>query len=463
MGSNRKKEEPEKQDYGMMPQNLDAEKAFVGACLIDPEKVFEKCLAKMSHQDFYYSFHADVCRAMLDLHPKNPVNIISVANWLKVNCTDKSYDLGQLTMLIDSCPTVSSCEHYLDIVRDLSYRRRLIYQFEILSQKLKNEPDANISEVLDKNMTDTFEVYNQIICGTGSQDNTIGPEIGKLYDLMELNPNGIATKNRVKTGFSDFDNYYGGLTNGCLTYFGGRPSHGKTTITVQMALHIAETYKKPVYYFSFEVPEDELLKKIMAFRGNLPGNVINEGFIGEKEMIKAAQVCGDLSGVPFCYMDKPCTVQEVYIRARKIKMMCGGLSAIFVDRLEFFTDPQNSNETENNYIARKSNALNLIARELNVPVVCLVQLNREVTKRKGKNEKFRPRDGDLRGSGSIEQDAKMILFIHRPEKYEPTPENFGKAELIVAKNSFGPTGMVNLYFDKDIPAFYNVFDEKEND
>jgi len=428
----------------------DNERALLGACLTDPQLVLPAASAVLKPLDFYMIFHQEVFATMLSLQQeKKPINAVTVYTEMKKRKNEACVAIFQ--NLIEQCPTAHAHEYYTQRVKELSLKRQADSSFYHLSEDLKKE-GMDIIDLLNTASQKVRELQEASKNSRHQGHSSLKESLPEFYEkACAAFPDGIAKNRRVSTGFSGFDRIFGGLGKSYLIYLGARPSMGKTTLMAQYALYMTIA-GMVVYVCSFEVPEAELLMKIMSLRGRLNSEKMALGPIDDSLIRQMAETVSHLYDLPFLFSVRAMTTQQILMEAQHIREKMGRLDAIFIDRLELIKDKPLPNESRTLQLGRISQDLNRMAIELDCPVICLTQLSRQAARR-GTEQAHLPLLSDLRDSGSLEQDAKMVIFIHREEMFNPSPDNKGKAKIIVAKNMFGRTGAIDMSFNPEIPEF----------
>ena len=437
------------------------EKALLGACLIDPKFVLPELIPSLSEEDFYNDYHKDVYSAIKSIYPE-PINEITVYNELKRTKPSEEHNPAVLTNFSLICPAVAGFNEYAKRIKELSLRRKFYYKIENIKQNIENQ-ENKIEDIISLTSREILALIDESRAKQCKTTYSLRDSLEEFnIEVKSCMPAGVDAGNKYKTGFNDFDKNFGGISKGELVYIGGRPSMGKSTVALQWALHIAIN-SGPVYFCSFEIPKQKLIEKIVSYKGNLQSKTISSGPITDSFYHQMTKSIASLYNIPFHFSTISRSCQEIELDAQQIKAKSdNNLSAIFIDRLEIIREKKISGENQNNYLSRLSQMLNRMAMELNIPVICLVQLSRDVTKRGGSSNEHLPMLSDLRDSGALEQDAKMVVLIHREEAFNPRPELEGKAEIIVAKNMFGPTGRIEMIFNKEIPCFIDKFNTHPN-
>lgn len=432
------------------PQNLDAEQSILGGILLD-NNALNRVLEIIGMGDFYSEAHRKIFSAILDLYEKNePSDLITLSSVLR----DKGHleSVGgevYLTSLVDGVPSAANIAYYSKIVKEKAILRGLIgAATDILNKSY--DAGSDIDTVLDEAEHAVFEISENKIKPAFSPIKEIVKDtfenIEKLYAKKTLITG-------ISTGFQKVDEFTSGLQNSDLIIVAGRPSMGKTAFAINIAQHVAIEDKVPVAIFSLEMSKEQLALRMLSSDGKVDSQKIRRGFVGEMDWPKLVAAAGRLSEAPIFIDDTPAiSVLEIKAKARRLKAE-SGLDLIILDYLQLMRgrDPSAPREQE---ISEISRSLKSLAKELDVPVLALSQLNRQVESRTDK----RPQLADLRESGAIEQDADVIMFIYRDEVYNKSEDNpeKGKAEIIIGKQRNGPVGVANMTFLKEFTCFENL-------
>jgi replicative DNA helicase len=432
------------------PQNLEAEQSVIGGILLD-NQALNSVLEVLHVEDFYSEAHRKIFAAIIELYDRNePSDLITLSNILKgKNQLDQAGGASYLSSLADNVPSAANIDHYSKIVKEKSTLRKLIgTATDILSKSYNAGTD--IDTVLDEAEQAIFDI----------SENKIRPSFSPFKDIIKAS---IKTIERlyerkevvtgVPTGFEKIDDITSGLQKSDLIIIAGRPSMGKTAFALNMAQSAALEANIPVAIFSLEMSKEQLALRMLSSEARVDSQRIRRGFLGEADWPRLISAAGRLSEAPIYIDDTPAiTVLEMKAKARRLSSTVN-LGLIILDYLQLMRGGgyRDSREQE---ISEISRSLKALAKELNVPVVALSQLNRKVEDRGDK----RPQMADLRDSGAIEQDADVIAFIYRDEVYNKSDENSEKgfAEIIIGKQRNGPTGMVKLLFQDRFTRFDNL-------
>ncbi len=429
------------------PQNLEAEQAVLGTILLQDQSLV-KIIETLEPDDFYRDSHKSIFRAMLHLFEnREPHDLITVSNLLKdQNKLEQIGGPAYLASLTDIIPFSGSFVHHAQIIRQKSVLRKLIHTTSEVAARCYQEQD-DIDSLVDEAEQTIFEIA-QSKKGQGFIPmSSIVPRaferIEKLFERKE-HITGVAT------GFSDLDRMTAGFQPSDLIILAGRPSMGKTALAMNMVQHAAIVDKKPVAVFSLEMSMDQLALRMLCSIGRVDSQRVRTGRLKQRDWPNLTRATGILSDAKI-YIDDTAglSVLEMRAKARRLKSEFD-LGLVVIDYLQLMQGRSNS-ENRTQEISEISRSLKAMAKELDVPVIALSQLNRSLESRPDK----RPKLSDLRESGAIEQDADVIVFIYRDEVYKPAEDNpnRGIAEIIVGKQRNGPIGTVKLTFLAEYTSF----------
>ncbi len=433
------------------PQNIDAEQSILGGLMLDREaldQVGDMLLAS----DFYKPGHQKIFEAIKTLHSQNqPIDIITVTNLLQA---DGSMEMAggpeYLISLLDKTISSANITSHAKIVKDKATLRRLISVNSTLIEKAYESDFVDVESFVDQAESEIFKVgENKTQTGLVGSMEIIRSSIKKLEELYQNQ----AEITGIGTGFKKLDEMTAGLHPGEMTIIAARPSMGKTAFSLNIAQHVALNLKKTVAYFSLEMGKESMMMRILSAESKVNMSSLRNGKIADSDWPKLIQAAGRISEANIFIDDTPgVSPFEIRSRARRLKAE-HGLDLIMIDYLQLMSMKQKMSSREQE-VAEISKSLKAIAKELQLPVIALAQLNRGV---EGRTEK-KPMLSDLRESGSIEQDADVIMMLYRDDYYDKeNPEKQGHAEVIVGKQRNGATGPVKMRFD----AQYNRFRDAE--
>ncbi|MCX7817436.1 MAG: replicative DNA helicase [Syntrophales bacterium] len=446
----RKKENSSGVKHRVPPQNIEAEQSVLGSILLD-NKALYTVQEILTAKDFYRESHRKIFTAIQDLTERNePVDLITLSNLLKDrNELDAVGGISYLSTLVDAVPSAANVDHYAKIVKEKAILRKLIDTATEILEKTYNA-DGDIEEVLDEAEHAIFEISEHKV---RSSFTSLREIIKHSFITIENLSKRRELVTGIPTGFEKIDELTAGLQKSDLIIIAGRPSMGKTAFALNIAQYVAIEKGIPVAIFSLEMAKEQIAMRLLASTAKVDSHRLRKGFLGETDWPKLATAAGLLADAPIFIDDTPAiTVLEMKAKARRLKAE-QGLGLIILDYLQLMrsTGYKESREQE---ISEISRSLKALAKELNVPVIALSQLNRKVEDRTNR----RPQMADLRESGAIEQDADVIAFIYRDEVYnrsEDNPEK-GIAEVIIAKQRNGPTGTIKLAFLEKFTSFENL-------
>ncbi len=435
------------------PQNIEAEQSVLGSLLIDPDAV-TRIGAMLKAVDFYREAHRAIYNAILSLHEHNEVvDFITVSDELaRRGELEEVGGASYLTYLINAVPTSIHAEYYGHIVERTATLRRLIEAATQISS-LAYEEAEDVDDVLDRAEQVLFGVSQRRIARDLVPINQL---VGDYFERMEYLSQHQGEPVGVPTGFTDLDKLLGGFQRSDLLILAGRPGMGKTSLALSIALNTAKKYHQKIAIFSLEMSSEQLVQRFVSAETGIDSQRLRLGMIQDHEWPKFMQATGLLSELNVYIDDTPAvSILEMRTKARRLASE-HGLDFVVVDYLQLM---RGSTRIENRVqeVSDISRGLKSLARELNVPVLALSQLSRAVESRQDK----RPMLSDLRESGSIEQDADIVMFVYRDELYNETTDMQNIAELSIAKHRNGPTGRVHLFFRKELAQFHAVQFERE--
>jgi replicative DNA helicase len=429
------------------PQDLDAEMALLGSMMMSRDAIAEvvPIIGRQNSRWLYRPDHQKLFEVLLDLYddPHKAVDLIVVSDELRRrNLLEEIGGQEYMIQLAESFAEWANAEHYARIVRDKGMLRDLIRcTGEIAEEAFTGIDEAR--EILDHAEQKIFGVTEERISGQAAQ---LRFALARLAKQLELGREGLCTG--VPSGLHHLDEYSGGFQPGDLIIIAARPSMGKTALGLTMAQHVALAENRAVAFFSMEMSADQVAQRTLAANAGIDGQRLRKRVLSEEDLHRLLLSCADMEEAPLFIDDTPgMTAMEVRSAARRLHRK-HDIQIVFVDYLQLMHCP--GSESRQTEIASISRNLKSLARELNIPVVAMAQLNRMPEGRADK----KPLMSDLRESGAIEQDADVVLLIHREEYYHPEKDDVeGIAELIIAKQRNGPTGSVKLHFDKKLAKF----------
>ncbi|WP_218082840.1 replicative DNA helicase [Anthocerotibacter panamensis] len=435
------------------PQNIDAEEAILGGILLDPE-----ALARVSEllkpEMFYVGSHQEVFKAALQLNAQSlPTDLLSISAYLEDSKTlERVGGAPYLRRLLESTVNAVNVDQYAKIVADKYIRRQLIRAGQEAAA-LGYNATTGISYLLDKAEQLIFEVTQGRIQRSVVPISEILMEV--FAQIESRHENG-AEFTGIPCAFYDLDAITGGFNPSDLIIVAARPAMGKTAFCLSIGHNIANICNLPVICFSLEMSKEQLVQRLLCSEAGVDGSRLRSGSVSELEWQKLGQTMGRLANLPF-YIDDTAsiTLNEIRSKARRLKAENGGrLGMVLIDYLQLM---EGSGDNRVQEIARITRGLKAMARELQTPVMALSQLSRGVESRTSK----RPMLSDLRESGSIEQDADIVMMLYRDEYYNPETTERGIAEIIVAKHRNGPVGTVKLLFEGQYTRFKNLYKDNK--
>ncbi|MDW7739225.1 MAG: replicative DNA helicase [Bacillota bacterium] len=430
------------------PQSKEAEQSVLGSMIIDKEAIFAAA-ELLSDQDFYSTAHQKIFAAIISLSEKGePVDIVTLAEELQSNqCLDEVGGRSYLVNLANIVPTAANVQYHSHIVREKAILRSLIQAATGIVTRSYDAPH-NVDEFLDEAEQLIFEIGRR---GKHQGFTLLKEVLVQAFDRIEKLYDEKKGITGLSTGFTDLDRMSSGLQNSDLIVIAARPSMGKTTLALNIAQQIAVKDKKATAFFSMEMSKDQLAQRLLCAESQIDAQNMRRGFLTQEEWQKLTRAVGPLSDSPL-YIDDSASlsVMEVRAKARRLKAE-RGLDAIFVDYLQLMRGFGRF-ESRQQELSEISRALKALAKELNVPVVALSQLSRAVEKRPDR----RPILSDLMESGGIEANADLVMFIYRESYYNKDTEKGNLAEISIAKQRNGPTGVLELYFLDRYTKFANA-------
>jgi len=438
------------------PQNVDAERAVLGAMLLPDggreaiPKVIEVLGDDPYGDIFYKEAHQKIYNAILNLFEKNqPVDLVTATRELEqIGDLEKVGDVAYLDEMMDSVPTAANVEYYARIVKDESIRRRLIRaSVQIYNDSFDNAEDIDV--LLDGAERTVLDIRKEnVLRGFIQLKKTIKDTLNTIQDLYNRKEHVIGTP----TGFTELDLQTSGFQPSDLIIVAGRPGMGKSMFVQNIAQHVAGENKIPVGLFSLEMSHQQLVLRMLSAEANVDFQRIRTGFLNDPDWPKLTLAAGRLYESPIFIDDTPgISIMELRAKTRRLKAE-HNVGLIIIDYLQLMQSRGRS-ENRQQEISDISRSLKGLARELSIPVIACSQLSRAPESRPDKH----PQLSDLRESGAIEQDADMVIFLYREEYYErDSSEKTGEAEIIIGKQRNGPTGTIKLSFRANCMRFDNL-------
>ncbi len=434
------------------PHAVEAEMSLLGSMILDPQVIGDVVQIVRGSDDFHVPKHAAIYESLVYLYDQ-------LQSLDMVQLKQRLADLGQLEQvggvpylleLAESVPSATSAPYYASIVRDKATLRHLIDASGRILYDAHHSAEP-VGDLLDRAEREIFELADR---GQVQEATELKVLLQETYARLEAHEGRSITG--LETGFFELDELTSGFQNGEMIIVAARPSMGKTALAVNIAEHMAAANKLPVAVFSLEMSRQQLAQRLLCSRSGVDSHRLRKNTLSPDDYQKLSYFVGELSEAPMYIDDTPgLTLLALRAKARRLAAR-HDIKAVFVDYLQLMSAPGSENRQQE--VSNISRGIKALARELNVPVVCLSQLNRSPEGREG----HKPRMSDLRESGSIEQDADVVLMLHREEYYHDeqwkleNPEKAGVAELIITKQRNGPTGTVTLQFHGGTTRFNNL-------
>ena len=436
--------------YKVPPHSIEAEQSILGGLMLD-NAAWDRVADLVCEEDFYRRDHQLIFKALNALVGEGqPMDVVTVSEWLgKQNDLEQAGGLSYLGMLANNVPSVSNIKAYAGIVRERAVLRQLIQVSSKIGDRAFNPEGSGCAEILDEAEQAIFQIAER---GSRSQRSFVAVKdlLSSVVDRIDKLCQTGGAVTGVATGYKDFDTKTSGLQPADLIIIAGRPSMGKTSFAMNVAEDAAINSNVPVAIFSMEMPADALVMRMLSSLGRIDQQKIRTGTLADDDWPRLVSTMSILNNAPLFIDDTPAlNPTELRARARRLKRE-HNLGMIVIDYLQLMQVP-GSKENRATEISEISRSLKALAKELEVPVLALSQLNRGLESRPDK----RPVMSDLRESGAIEQDADLIVFIYRDEVYNQDSPEKGMAEIIIGKQRNGPIGMVPLTFHGSYTRFDN--------
>jgi replicative DNA helicase len=435
------------------PSAIEAEESLIGAMLLSSEAV-SIAYETVQPEDFYRPLHGQIFGAIMALtHAGEPIDYVTVQAKLQERGA-VAIELAVLSSLQMNTPSAANAQHYAEIVRDKAQQRRLIaVGGEIVDDSyvatddvvgLIDEAERKINQIGDNRKIDTVSPLQRLLLSEA--------------DILEERGETRGQFNGLETGYKSLDLILQGLQPSSMTIIGARPGTGKTAFALGILIHVGAVVRRPALFFSLEMSRQELAERILASTARIDSSKLRTGDLSDADWNRAHEAFGFLQSAQVFIDDNPSlTVMDVRSRARRIKQQQGDLGVVIVDYLQLMSSRGRA-ENRQVEVSDMSRSLKILARELQCPVIALSQLSRKLEDRADK----RPVMSDLRESGSLEQDADVVLFLFRPEQYgEVANDKKSEAEIIVGKNRNGPTRTAHLTWRGEFARFDNVAEARE--
>jgi replicative DNA helicase len=439
-------------DQRTLPNDQLAEQSTLGGMMLSQEAVAE-VFEEVRAADFYAPKHEIIFNAILDLYSKGePTDVIAVSDELtKTGLIQRAGGMDYLHTLTSIVPTAANASYYASIVSERATLRRLIEAGTRIAQ-MGYSNEGEVEELVNQAQSEIYKV-----AGDRLSDEVVGLNTSLEAALHEIE---AASKRGgeivgVSTGFHELDQYTHGLHPGQLVILAARPAVGKSTLALDFARHAAITNKNPVLFFSLEMGRAEIAMRLLSAETTIPLQDMRKGTVNQAAWTTIAQVRGRLNDAPLYIDDSPnLTLIEIRAKCRRIAQQ-KGLKMIVIDYLQLLTSGKKV-ESRQQEVSEFSRALKLLAKELNVPVIAISQLNRNSEQTKDK----KPEISQLRESGSLEQDADVVVLLHREALGERDHPRAGEADLILAKQRNGPTGTIVVLFQGQYSRFANAVNSR---
>lgn len=432
-------------DQFVPPNNIEAEMSILGAMLLDNDSI-DLAVQKLDKNSFYKTAHQELYQAIIDVYNQSKaVDLVLLRDELKSrSLMEKIGGIEYLMELEEVVPSSSNIEHYIRIVHENAIKRSLI-NTAIVIYRQANNPSSNTEELLNTAERNIFDVTQGKFSNVPVRVNEI---LRTTYEQISARSERNNSVTGLSTGFIDLDDITSGLQPSELIIVAARPSMGKTSLALNILNHVGVVEKKPVALFSLEMSSVQVSQNMLCSFARIDGHRVRKGFLDEQDWSKLSFGLGALSESPIFIDDTPgMTILETRAKARRLKAQ-HDIQFLVIDYIQLMSGVKSENRQQE--ISAISRGLKALARELSIPVIAVAQLNRMVESREG----HRPRMSDLRESGSIEQDADMVILLHR-ENYYDRESIDNTAELIVAKQRNGPTGVVKLTYFSQYMRFEN--------
>ena len=426
------------------PNSIEAEEALLGSALLSRD-ASNRLMEAVKPRDFYSPNNEKIFEAMKELFDSGkPIDSVTVSEIVFKGKNTTSLNASYIARLVENVPSSANFERYIEIVLEHSNRRKLLKasgRIELLAYAL----DKDISSVMDESEQSIFNASDDAI-----GDGLIGVSdfLNEAIEQIEEIENQGTGLSGLATHFVDLDNTLAGLQDGNLIIIAARPSMGKSSLALNIATNAAKE-SKTVAFFSLEMTKEELVQRVLFSEAKVASGDARKGQLGPEKWSRVVEAASKVNTMPLYFDDASVsTVTDIRAKSRRLKAS-KSLDLIVVDYIQLMQG--NSGDNRQQEIAEISRNLKGLARELKVPIIALSQLNRAAEAREDK----RPRLGDLRESGAIEQDADIVMMIYRDDYYNPATEKPGVAEINIVKNRSGSTGKVDLYFSKEYTQFTN--------
>jgi replicative DNA helicase len=436
----------------LLPQNIEAESGVLGSIIIDPEAIVQVA-DFLQPDDFYRDAHRTIYSIAVQLYEqREPADFITICDELEsLNKLEEVGGAGYITSLINQVPTSANVEYYGRIVERTAILRRLIHAAGQIAALAYEEPDANVA--MDKSEQLIFGITQR---HARSNFSALKDLLSNYMEKLDLLHQRRGTIVGVPTGFSDLDRLTGGLQRSDLVILAARPAVGKTSLCLSMAHSSAIRFNQSIAIFSLEMSKEQLIQRLLSMEAGIDQQRLRSGWIEDDEWVRIVDAMGNLSNAKI-WIDDTAGISTMEMRSKARRLQAEqGIDMVIVDYLQLMQSSVGGKRNDNRVqeVSEISRNLKGLARELNVPVLALAQLSRTVESRQSKV----PQLSDLRESGSIEQDADVVMFIYREDVYNPDTERKNIADILIAKHRNGPVGQVSLYFQASQTRFRDLED-----
>ena len=431
-----------------IPKNIEAEEAVLGSILINQETIYGVS-ELLDIEDFYRKSHRTIFKVMLDLNTtKKAIDIITLTDYLThISKLEEVGGIAFITSLANKVPSTANLKHYINIVKEKSMLRNIVHIAEYMENMGYDSESIDTPEtVLDKAEQLLSKLTKKLVT---TKVNNIKEQTLNAYVDIENIINHKDELLGLETGLYDLDNFLQGLKNSDFMILAARPSMGKTAFALNIASHLSIKKDTPVVFFSLEMSSNQLIHRIFSSRGLIPLFNLKSGNLDDAHTQKLIKVSNKLSQSKLIINDEISNLMSLRSIARKLKRE-NDIKLIIIDYLQLLEGTRRENR--NLEISEISRSLKILAKELDIPIIALSQLSRSVESRQVK----KPMLSDLRESGSLEQDADIVMFLYREDYYNPETENKNITDVIVAKNRNGPTGTIPVYFHKEYVRFQDL-------
>ena len=430
-----------------IPKNIEAEEAILGSILID-ERLINKVSETLDAKDFYRQSHKTVFNAMISLkNQNNVIDILTLTEYLNnINKLEEVGGIAFVTSLPNKVPSTANLDYYIKIVKEKSFLRKVSYIGESIASLGYNNEDNTPEFILDKIEQMLSGLTKKMIL---TKVDNIQSQTLSAYMEIENIINNKGNLLGLETGLDDLDHFLQGLKNSDFMILAARPSMGKTAFALNIASYLAVEKDIPVVFFSLEMSSIQLIHRIFSIRGLIDMTELKSGNLNNQMTQELINISNKLSCSKLIIQDNIFNLAVLRSTARKLRRE-RNIKLIIIDYLQLLEGTHRENR--NLEISEISRSLKLLAKELDIPIIALSQLSRSVESRQVK----KPMLSDLRESGSLEQDADIVMFLYREDYYNPETENKNITDVIIAKNRNGPTGTIPVYFHKEYVRFQDL-------